>query len=89
MLYALHTSDGRLPTDKGMRFFVDGLFEYGRLTKNERESIKSQCRCRGSSYQELLNEASKTISGLSNCAGIVVVIAGRLKNLTGKPSLTL
>ena len=72
LLYAPHTSAGRLPTDKGMRFFVDGLLEFGRLTKNERENIKSQCQSHGSSFQELLNEASKTISDLSNCAGIVV-----------------
>ena len=72
LLYAPHISAGRLPTDKGMRFFVDGLLEFGRLSKNEKENIKNQCQSRGSSFQEVLNEASKTISGLSNCAGIVV-----------------
>jgi len=72
LLFAPHTSAGRLPTDKGMRFFVDGLLEFGRLSKNEKENIKNQCQSRGSSFQEVLNEASKTISGLSNCAGIVV-----------------
>ena len=72
LLYAPHISAGRLPTDKGMRFFVDGLLEFGRLTKNEQENIKNQCKSRGSSFQEVLDEASKTISGLSNCAGIVV-----------------
>ena len=72
LLYAPHISAGRLPTDKGMRFFVDGLLEFGRLTTNEQENIKSQCRSRGTSFQEVLDEASKTISGLSNCAGIVV-----------------
>ena len=36
MLHIL--SSGRLPTDKGMRFFVDGLLEFGRLTKNEQET---------------------------------------------------
>ena len=72
LLYAPHISAGRLPTDKGMRFFVDGLLEYGRLSKNEEENIKNQCQSKGSSFQEVLNEASKTISGLSHCAGIVV-----------------
>ena len=72
LLYAPHRSSGRLPTDKGMRFFVDGLLEYGRLTKDERESIKSQCKSRGLSFEQLLNKATKTISGLSDCAGIVV-----------------
>ena len=72
LLYAPHISAGRLPTDKGMKFFVEGLLEFGRLTKNEQENIKNQCQSRGSSYQEVLDKASKTISGLSNCAGIVV-----------------
>ena len=72
LLYAPHISAGRLPTDKGMRFFVNGLLEFGRLTKSEQENIKNQCQSRGSSFQEVLDEASKTISGLSNCAGIVV-----------------
>tara|TARA_B110000116_G_scaffold262355_1_gene267549 strand:+ start:715 stop:1761 length:1047 start_codon:yes stop_codon:yes gene_type:complete len=72
LLYAPHISSGRLPTDKGMRLFVDGLLEFGRLTKNEEENIKQQCKSRGSSFQDVLDDASKLISGLSNHAGIVV-----------------
>ena len=72
LLYAPHASSGRLPTEKGMRFFVDGLLEFGRLTKNEQENIKSQCSLQSSSLEEALNKASKAISGLSNCAGIVL-----------------
>ena len=72
LLYAPHISSGRLPTDKGMRFFVDGLLEFGRLSKSEQENIKSQCKSKGTSFQETLNIASKTISDLSNCASIVV-----------------
>ena len=34
LLFAPHISSGRLPTDKGMRYFVDGLLEFGRLSKN-------------------------------------------------------
>ena len=45
LLYAPHTSAGRMPTDKGMRFFVDGLLEFGRLSKAEKENIKQQCIC--------------------------------------------
>jgi len=72
LLYAPHTSAGRLPTDKGLRLFVDGLLEFGRLSKNEQENIKQQCLSKGSSFQEVLDDASKLISGLSNHAGIVV-----------------
>ena len=31
LLYATHRSAGRMPTEKGMRFFVDGLLEFGRV----------------------------------------------------------
>ena len=72
LLFAPHTSAGRLPTDKGMRFFVDGLLEFGRLTKTEQENIKQQCLSKGALFQDVLDEASKMISGLSNHAGIVV-----------------
>ncbi len=72
LLYAPHTSAGRLPTDKGLRLFVDGLLEFGRLSKNEKENIKQQCQSKGASFQNVLDKASKLISGLSNHAGIVV-----------------
>lgn len=72
LLFAPHTSAGRLPTDKGMRLFVDGLLEFGRLTKVEQENIKQQCLSKGALFQDVLEEASKMISGLSTHAGIVV-----------------
>jgi len=72
LLFAPHVSAGRLPTDKGMRYFVDGLLEFGRLSKNEQEKIKTQCQSKGSSFEDVLEEASKTLSGLSKCAGFVV-----------------
>ena len=72
LLYSPHTSSGRLPTDKGMRLFVDGLLEFGRLSKDEQENIKQQCLSKGESFEGVLEKASKLISGLSNHAGIVV-----------------
>ncbi len=72
LLYAPHRSAGRMPTEKGMRFFVDGLLEFGRITKSDKENIKQQCTSKGKSYEEVLNLASKAISGLSNYAGIVI-----------------
>ncbi len=72
LLYSPHTSAGRIPTEKGMRFFVDGLLEFGRISKAEKENIKQLGSTKGKSYQEVLNEASRAISGLSNYAGIVI-----------------
>ena len=72
LLYAPHHSSGRVPTDRGMRLFVDGLLEIGRLDESEKNSIESQCKSKGSSYNQVLEKASETLSGLSSCAGLVV-----------------
>lgn len=72
LLYAPHTSAGRLPTDAGLRLFVDGLLEVGNLTEDERSHIESQCTAAGRSPQKVLEEASNMLSGLSSCAGLVV-----------------
>jgi len=72
LLHSPHLSSGRIPTDKGMRLFVDGLLEIGRLNESEKNSIESQCKSKGFSYNEVLEKASQTLSGLSNCAGIVI-----------------
>jgi heat-inducible transcriptional repressor len=72
LLYSPHTSAGRIPTDAGLRLFVDGLLEIGHLTEDERVSIEAQCATHGRSLQQTLSEASRVMSGLSNCAGLVV-----------------
>ncbi len=72
LLYAPHTSAGRLPTEAGMRLFVHGLLEHGNLTKDERSRIDAQCVATGRSLPEVLEEATGMLSGLSRCAGLVV-----------------
>src|SRR5271154_6234400 len=49
LLYAPHTSAGRLPTDAGLRLFVNGLLELGGLGEEERESIEVRCAAVGRS----------------------------------------
>src|SRR6516165_6544981 len=49
LLFAPHTSAGRLPTERGLRLFVHGLLEVGRLAEDERSSIESLCAARGKS----------------------------------------
>jgi len=73
LLYAPHTSAGRLPTEMGLRLFVHGLLEIGSLGEEERRNIESLCVARGKSLPQLLEEATTALSGLSHCAGIVVV----------------
>jgi len=72
LLYAPHTSAGRLPTEQGLRLFVDGLLEFGDLTEQEREAITARCAAAGRSVEETLSEAGQMLSGLAGAAGLVV-----------------
>src|SRR5436309_10629556 len=73
LLYSPHTSAGRLPTEAGLRLFVHGLLEVGNLGEDERHNIESLCAARGKSLSQALEEATAALSGLSHCAGVVVV----------------
>jgi heat-inducible transcriptional repressor len=72
LLYAPHTSAGRLPTQQGLRFYVDGLMELGDVTHEEQQEIKARCTAAGKSMESLFDQALSTISGLSSAAGLVV-----------------
>jgi len=73
LLYAPHTSAGRLPTDQGLRIVVDGLLEIGGdLTEDERGTIDSMLGATGRGYDEVLEEATSALAGLSACAGLVI-----------------
>ena len=75
LIYAPHTSAGRVPTQTGLRLFIDGLLEIGDVSEEERTEIES--RMAGSSRHraaaELMAEAGEMLSGLSRCAGVVLV----------------
>ncbi len=72
LLYAPHTSAGRLPTEAGLRLFVSGLLEVGGLSEDERHSIDGRLAAAGKSLSQALEEATTTLSGLSRCAGLVL-----------------
>jgi heat-inducible transcriptional repressor len=72
LLFAPHASAGRMPTEAGLRLFVNGLLELGSLAQPERERIDAHCRTTGRSLEQLLEEALATLSGLSRCAGLVL-----------------
>src|SRR6476619_5622524 len=75
LIYAPHTSAGRLPTQTGLRLFVDGLLEIGDITEEERGQIESRMAGDGRrrAAEEFLAEAGQMLSGLSGCAGVVLV----------------
>ena len=72
LLFAPHTSAGRLPTERGLRLFVDGLLQFGELGDEEREAISAALAASGRSLEDTLADASTLLSGLSDAAGLVL-----------------
>ncbi len=72
LLFAPHTSAGRLPTEAGLRLFVDGLLGVGSMNDDERRAISQQCAGSGTNVEGLLERATETLSGLTRCAGLVM-----------------
>ena len=71
LLYAPHTSAGRVPTERGLRLFVDGLLEIGELAPEERVAIEARMTG-GRQIEDMLIQATQSLAGLSRCAGLVV-----------------
>jgi len=85
LIFAPHTSAGRLPTELGLRFFVDALMQVGDLAEDDRRSIEAQVAGMGSgmSLEGVLTEASQALSGLTRSAGVVLTAKNnvRLKHI--------
>jgi heat-inducible transcriptional repressor len=83
LIYAPHTSAGRLPTEMGLRFFVDALMQIGDLSESDRHSIEGQVAAAGKSVEGVLSEATGLLSGLTHAAGVVLTTKSntRLKHI--------
>ncbi|MGO4572549.1 heat-inducible transcriptional repressor HrcA [Microvirga sp. 2TAF3] len=85
LIFAPHTSAGRLPTETGLRFFVDAMMEIGDVSTEERARIEAQMRAAASGHtmETALAEASTLLSGVSRGAGVVVTTKSnaRLKHI--------
>jgi heat-inducible transcriptional repressor len=85
LIFAPHTSAGRLPTELGLRFFVDALMQVGDLAERDRHSIEAQVAVAGNgkSVEAVLTEASQMLSGLTRSAGVVLTAKNnvRLKHI--------
>jgi heat-inducible transcriptional repressor len=86
LIYAPHTSAGRMPTEIGLRFFVDAMLQVGDLTPEERQAIEGQVSDAASQpggVEDVLAKASQMLSGLSRGAAVVTTskAARRLKHI--------
>ena len=85
LIYAPHTSAGRLPTELGLRFFVDAMLEIGDIGAEERDKIEAQIKAssQDQTLETMLSDAMTTLSGLTRSAGVVVTTKenARLKHI--------
>jgi heat-inducible transcriptional repressor len=74
LIYAPHTSAGRLPTQRGLRFYVDALLEFGALAREDRARIDAQARAAADEggYESALAQTTSLISELARGAGVVL-----------------
>ena len=79
LIYAPHASAGRLPTELGLRFFVDALMQIGDLSDKDRLAIEGQVAAAGTTVENVLTEASGLLSGLARAAGVVLTAKANLR----------
>lgn len=66
-----YASAGRIPTDKGFRFYVDSILKVKELPREEKEKIRHRCR-RSEEIEDVMCDASSVLSSLSSCMGVVL-----------------
>jgi heat-inducible transcriptional repressor len=67
-----HTSAGRVPTDKGYRFFVDSMASPGVLQPAQRQQVRSFFARAHGELERMLADTSRLLSGLTDYAAVVV-----------------
>ncbi len=72
-LFSPHTSAGRIPTDKGYRFYVASLLQVQQLSPEVREHLQQESNFRELDTEGLLREAGRILSAISNYTGLVMV----------------
>jgi heat-inducible transcriptional repressor len=74
LLAAPHTSAGRVPTQLGLRIFVDGMLQASEPSDDERAAIEAGMgEDRSTGIEDALARTTAVLSGLSQCAGLVLV----------------
>ncbi len=68
-----HTSAGRVPTDKGYRYFVNALLRYQPPGETEIAELQRHFDLRAGDHKALVTAASQLVSGLTHLAGVVTV----------------
>jgi heat-inducible transcriptional repressor len=72
LLHSPHVSAGRVPTQVGLRLFVDSLLEVGDLSQSEQMQIENNIDPELTDVSKIMDQASAMLSGLSHGAGLVL-----------------
>jgi heat-inducible transcriptional repressor len=72
LLYHPHTSAGRIPTKDGFKYFAESLVQIKNISVRERELIEKRFLPDSQQGEDLIKEASKLLSNISNYAGLVL-----------------
>jgi heat-inducible transcriptional repressor len=67
-----HTSAGRIPTDLGYRYYIDSLISIEKDADDFGDQFRQAPPLHGDDLHELMEEASRFLASLSQCAGVVV-----------------
>ncbi len=67
-----HTSAGRIPTDRGYRFYVDSIVNIQRLAAEEEQRIRTEYTKRRRELEDLMLSTTRVLSALSHCTGFVL-----------------
>lgn len=79
-----HTSAGRIPSQKGYRYYVDHLVRRGRLSSHELDIIKLFIAEKLNEIEQAIQQAAAILSGLTNYTSIVLgpeMVKATLKHL--------
>lgn len=87
-----HTSAGRIPSNKGYRFYVDTLLKDDKLTQKEIQYIKSRLAEKVSEFEELTRIATETLSEITNYTTMLInqnndIEFNLLKNMFNFPEM--
>ena len=72
LLNSPHISAGRIPSELGLRLFVDGLLEVNALNKEDREKLNQSAREGEGDVGETLDRIGSALSGLTQSASLVL-----------------
>ncbi len=73
LLRQLHTSAGRVPTQDGLRYFIDSLLKVRSLSPKERDDIRARYQLPAADLDEVLQRTSRMLAELSHQAAIVIM----------------